>query len=217
MKTRFRNTGLAPIFGAVSRDEFSALLEPHMSRAYGVALHLTRNAADAEDLVQEAALLAYRGFATFERGTNFRAWFLRVLTNAFLSGQRKKRPEAVAVSLDEVPSAFIQRRAHEQVTDESPEGRGLAGGDVARAVVGKLEADQVAAAIDALPEEFRVAAVLYFLDDQSYQSIAETLGVPVGTVRSRLHRGRALLQQRLWRLAEDHGLVAAARTERRPL
>ncbi|OGU01289.1 MAG: hypothetical protein A2085_05915 [Gemmatimonadetes bacterium GWC2_71_10] len=78
-----------------------------------------------------------------------------------------------------------------------------------RAVVGKLEIDQVSAAIAGLPEEFRTAASLYFLDDFSYQQIAETLGIPVGTVRSRLHRGRALLQLKLWQIAEDHGLVRA--------
>ena len=81
-----------------------------------------------------------------------------------------------------------------------------------RAVVGKLEIAQVSAAIAELPEEFRTAASLYFLDDFSYQQIADTLGIPVGTVRSRLHRGRALLQRKLWRIAEDHGLVKAGAT-----
>jgi RNA polymerase sigma-70 factor (ECF subfamily) len=191
----------------VSRDAFTELLEPALSRAYAVALHLTRNPADAEDLVQEAALLAWRGFGTFERGTNFRAWFVRIVTNTFLSNQRKKRPESTAVSLDDAPNAFVQRRAHEQVSAEPPSVAGLVGGDLARSVIGKLATEEVSQAIAELPEEFRTAAALYFLDDLSYQQIAETLDVPVGTVRSRLHRGRALLQQKLWRLAEDHGVV----------
>jgi RNA polymerase sigma-70 factor, ECF subfamily len=194
----------------VSRDAFTDLLEPALPRAYAVALHLTRNPADAEDLVQEAALLAYRGFGTFEPGTNFRAWFVRIVTNTFLSNRRKKRPETTAVSLDEAPSVFVQRKAHEQVTTDSTDVAGLVGGDVARAVVGKLETEQVSRAIAELPEEFRTAAALYFLDDFSYQQIADALNVPVGTVRSRLHRGRALLQQKLWRLAEDHGIVKQA-------
>jgi RNA polymerase sigma-70 factor (ECF subfamily) len=198
----------------VTRDEFSALLEPALGRAYGVALHLTRNPADAEDLVQEAALLAYRGFGTFQRGTNFRAWFIRILTNAFLSAQRKQRPEQHAVSLEDAPNALLQRRAHEQLTGESPV-NALRGGDLVRAVVGKLETDQVSMAIAALPEEFRAVASLYFLDDCSYQQIAEMLDIPVGTVRSRLHRGRALLQQKLWRIAQDHGIVTAALAEQR--
>lgn len=198
------------VTGVSSRDEFTGLLEPALGRAYAVALHLTRNPADAEDLVQEAALNAYRGFRTFERGTNFRAWFIRIVTNTFLSARRKRRPETDAVSLDEeVPSAFVQRQAHRAVTDDPP-GSGFAGGDVARAVLGKLEAEQISAAIGELPEEFRAAASLYFLDDLSYDQIAAALGVPIGTVRSRLHRGRALLQRKLWRLAEDNGLVKAA-------
>ncbi len=172
--------------------------------AYALALHLTRNRADAEDLVQEAALLAFRGFRTFERGTNFRAWFLRVVTNAFLSGRRKRRPETDAVPLEDVPSAYIQRQAHEMTV------AGASPGDLVRAVAGKLESDQITAAIDALPDEYRLVCTLYLLEDLPYREIADMLEIPVGTVRSRLHRGRALLQKRLWQLAVDHGLVAAA-------
>src|SRR5205814_855208 len=98
---------------AASRREFETLLGPVLERAYATARRLTRNDADAEDLVQDAALLAYRGFQSFERGTNFRAWFLRILMNAFLSSKRRHRVEDTAVSLDEVPSAFVQRQAHD--------------------------------------------------------------------------------------------------------
>jgi len=193
---------------SATQAEFEAQLAPVLERAYATALRLTRNAADAEDLVQESALLAYRGYGTFERGTNFRAWFLRILMNAFLSSRRKHRLEDDAVSLDDVPSAYIQRQAHELVkADAGP--AGLAAADVARGVIGALESEQVAAAIDALPEEFRTVATLYFLQDLPYKEIASLLGIPVGTVRSRLHRGRALLQKRLWETARDHGLVPA--------
>ena len=189
-----------------STAEFEALLMPVLDRAYATARRLTRNDADAEDLVQEAALLAHRGFATFERGSNFRAWFLRILMNAFLSSKRKHRAEDVAVSLDEAPNAFVQRQAHELVRREAaPEG--LTGADVALTTMDRLEQEQVEAAIDALPEDFRVVAALYFLQDLPYQDIADMLHIPIGTVRSRLHRGRALLQQRLWSIAMDHGLV----------
>jgi len=186
--------------------EFEALLAPALERAYGVALRLTREPADAEDLVQEAALLAVRGFHTFRRGSNFRAWFLRILTNAFISGRRRHRPEDTAVSFDEPPNAYLQRQARQVLPAGTP-APWEAGGDVVRTVLGRLAEDEVAAAIDALPEEFRAVSALYFLEDLSYQEIADMVGVPVGTVRSRLHRGRALLQQRLWRLAEDHGVV----------
>lgn len=195
---------------AATRREFEALLAPVLDRAYATALRLTRADADAQDLVQDAALLAYRGFGTFARGTNFGAWFLRVLMNAFLSARRKHRVEDGAVSLDEIPNAFIQRQAHEMVK-ASAATEGLSGADVARTVIGRLEQRQVEQAIDALPEEFRVVAALYFLQDQPYQQIADILAIPVGTVRSRLHRGRALLQKSLWDVAMDHGLVPARR------
>lgn len=192
-----------PARGTEGASEFQALLEPILAGAYGLALHLTRNRADAEDLVQDAALLAFRGFEGFERGTNFRAWFFRIVTNTFLSGRRRRRPEEQAVPLEDVPVAYMQRRAREIASAEQA-------GDLVRGVLGKLETEEVAAAIEALPEEFRVVAALYFVRDSSYQEIAEILGIPVGTVRSRLHRGRRLLQKRLWQIAQDHGLVAAA-------
>src|SRR5580765_139753 len=102
-----------------TRQEFEALLAPVLDRAYATALRLTRADADAQDLVQDAALLAYRGFATFERGTNFGAWFLRILMNAFLSARRKHRAEDTAVSLDDLPNAIIQRQSHEMVRGEA--------------------------------------------------------------------------------------------------
>ena len=189
-------------------SEFETLLEPVLDGAYGLALRLTRNRADAEDLVQEAALLAFRGFRTFVRGTNFRAWFLRILSNAFISSLRKQRPETGAVSLEEIPSAYMQRQAHQLAA--SGAAGAVAPGDLVLTVTGKLESDQITAAIDALPEEYRLVCTLYFLQDLPYRDIADVLEIPVGTVRSRLHRGRALLQKRLWQLAVDHGLVATA-------
>lgn len=182
-------------------SDFEALLSPVLERAYGVALRLTRNAADAEDLVQDAALLAFRGFRTFQHGSNFRAWFLRVLMNAFLSSVRKKRPERDAESLDEIPNAYIQRQAVD--LNQPPQ-------DIARSILDGLDTEEVHRAVDELPAEFRASAALYFIEDLSYKQIADILDIPVGTVRSRLHRGRALLQRRLWRLAQDHGLVPAA-------
>lgn len=200
---------MADTHTAAERAEYEALLAPILDRAYATARRLTRNDADAQDLVQDAALLAYRGFAGFERGTNFRAWFLRILMNAFLSARRKHRVEDTAVALDELPNAYIQRKAHELIPAAgAAEGRGPA--DLARAVMDHIEAEQVEAAIDALPDEFRAVAALYFLQDLPYQDIATMLGIPVGTVRSRLHRGRALLQRALWQVAQDHGITSKA-------
>jgi RNA polymerase sigma-70 factor (ECF subfamily) len=178
---------------------FEALLEPVLGRAYGTALHLTRNAADAEDLVQDAVLRALRGFASFRPGTNFRAWFFRILTNSFYTRYRKHRREDADVSLEEVPSVYVFRQSLAFGADF--------GGDPVAATLGRLDAAQVSAALDELPEEFRVVATLYFLDDLRYDEISEALEIPIGTVRSRLHRARRLLQKRLWQVALDHGLA----------
>ncbi len=180
--------------------DFEQLLMPLLDAAYGTALHLTRNQADAEDLVQEACLLAFRGFRSFEPGTNFRAWFFRILTNAFFSKYRKRKREGQTVELDDTPELYL----YSQTAAAGLHGRT---DDPAGALLSKMDADQVSAAIDALPEEYRVVATLYFMQDFSYQEIAEVLGLPIGTVRSRLHRGRRLLQPALWNLARERGIV----------
>jgi RNA polymerase sigma-70 factor (ECF subfamily) len=150
--------------------------------------------------VQEAALLAFRNFASFQPGTNFRAWFFRILTNWSLGRirQRKRRPQTL--EFDEVPPAYLYRQT-------VAAGLHHPGADPAGEVVGRLEAERIRAAIHQLPEEFRPAAVLYFLEDLSYEEIAAALAVPIGTVRSRLHRGRRLLQKALWSLAVESGVV----------
>lgn len=186
----------------LSAAEFEALLDPVIARAYGTALRLTANRSDAEDLVQEAALLAFRAFHTFERGSNFGAWFTRILTNSYFSSYRRKRREAPTLSLDDSPALFL----YSQTKQMGLHGREL---DPASALLARLDSEQVTAALQALPEEFRVACTLYFMQDLSYEEIARVLDVPVGTVRSRLHRGRKMLQKALWHLAEDEGIVAA--------
>ena len=185
--------------------EFEALLAPVLDRAYGTALRLTGAREEAEDLVQEAALHAFRGFHTFARGTNFRAWFLRVLMNCFYQTLRRRRPEVALEELEEeAPTLFL----YVQTRDLGMHG---AGRDPAQAVMDRLTAEDVGRALDALPQEFREVATLYFVNDLAYQEIATVLGLPVGTVRSRLHRGRKLLQKRLWALAVDAGLATDAR------
>lgn len=166
--------------------------------AYG----LLGDRAEAEDAVQEAALLAFRNFTSFEPGTNFKAWFFRILTNWCFGRyrQRKRRPDTV--EFDEVPPAYLYQQTRAA-------GMHLPGADPAADVVNKLETAQVRAAMQRLPEEFRAAAVLYFLEDLSYDEIAAVLAIPVGTVRSRLHRGRRLLQGALWSLAVEHGIVTS--------
>ncbi len=184
---------------SVAADPFEDQLLPLLGSAYHTALRLTRNPADAEDLVQEAALLASRGFRSFQTGTNFKAWFYRILTNAYFSKYRQQRRRGPSVSLDDTPELFLFGQAAALGMLSQSE-------DPAGDLVGKLDAEQVTEAVDRLPEEYRVVATLYFINDMTYQDIASALEIPIGTVRSRLHRGRRMLQRSLWQLAQDHGI-----------
>ena len=142
---------------------------------------------------------AYKAFGSFERGTNFKAWFFRILTNAFYSRHRKDRHEKANLSTEDVPALYLYHKTTEA-------GLGATESDPASAILDRLDAERVGEALDALPEEYRAVATLYFIDDLSYQQIAEALRCPVGTVRSRLHRGRRMLQEALWDIAVERGL-----------
>lgn len=192
--------------GSAAAESFETLLMPLMSSAYNTALRLTRNSADAEDLVQEAALLAFRGFGSFEAGTNFKAWFFRILTNAYFSKYRQQRRRGTAVPLEDTPELYLFCQAaalglHARLEDPAAD------------LMAKLDADQVAGALERLPEEYRIVATLYFVNDLAYGDIASSLGIPIGTVRSRLHRGRRMLQRALWQVAEDRGIVSTLGTK----
>jgi RNA polymerase sigma-70 factor (ECF subfamily) len=180
--------------------DFDMLIGSVLGPAFGTALRMTGNRQDAEDLVQEASLAAYRGFATFERGTNFKAWFFRIMMNCYLTSRRRSRPETSMQDLEDSHAAYLFMRTAEA-------GLHARFNDPAAATIGQMAQEDVARALAALPEEFRVVCTLYFMDDLSYQEIADILGLPVGTVRSRLHRGRKMLQKRLWKVAEDQGIV----------
>jgi RNA polymerase sigma-70 factor (ECF subfamily) len=183
---------------------FESYLTPILTAAYGTALHMTRHPDDAEDLVQEAALQAFRAFDSFQEGTNFRAWFFRILTNLFINAYRKRQREPGIETLPEsedAPALYLFKQTREM---------GLHAGnrDPAALVIEKIEAAQIVGAIAVLPEDYRVVSALYFMQEFSYQEIAEIVGCPVGTVRSRLHRGRKMLQKVLWHVAEHQGIVA---------
>jgi RNA polymerase sigma-70 factor (ECF subfamily) len=179
---------------------FEVLLGSVLAPAFGMALRMTRNRQDAEDLVQEAALAAYRGFGTFQAGTNFKAWFFRIMMNCYLTSRRRARPATSMEDLEDAHAAYFFMRTAEVGLHSRYE-------DPAGATIGRMAQEDVVAALESLPEEFRVVCTLYFMDDLAYQEIADILGLPVGTVRSRLHRGRKMLQKRLWKVAEDQGIV----------
>ena len=179
-------------------DQFEALLLPLIDKAYNTALRLTRNGADAEDLVQDAVLLARRGFGSFTIGTNFGGWFFRILHNAFISRYRQDRRRGTSVELEDTPELYLfMKSASMNLGDQDP----------ATALMDRIDAATVADALAKLPDEYRSAATLYFINDMAYEDIARALEIPVGTVRSRLHRGRRLLQKELWQLAVDRGVV----------
>ena len=181
-------------------SSFESLFAACAASAYGVAMRLTRSRADAEDLVQDAALLAHRGFASFTQGTNFRAWFLKILLNCYYSGRRRERSRPVTSDLDDTPDLYIYARSGEA-------GFPTQGPDPAAQLLDKLGTERVVAAINRLPDEYRIVSTLYFMEDLSYEEIARVLQCPVGTVRSRLHRGRKMLQKSLWQIAEEDGIV----------
>ncbi len=177
------------------------LLPPLLESAYRVALRLTGNPADAEDLVQEAAFLAAKGFRTFQTGTNFKAWFFRVMTNAFYSKYRRQKRQGEQVDLDDTPEAYLYQRTVEA-------GLHTRNNDPVQALMTTITTERITEALNDLPEEYRVVSSMYFEEDMAYQDIARVLDIPVGTVRSRLHRGRKLLQRRLWDVALEAGVVS---------
>lgn len=179
---------------------FEAELVPLLDRAYGFAYSLTHDRPDAEDLVQEAALLAFKAFAQFRPGTNFKAWFYKILVNCFYGQHRKQRRQSETVDLESLPSLYLYGKTAELGLQDQTD-------DPAGALLARLDAEQIVAALERLPEEYRVACTLSFVQELSYEEIAQTLDVPLGTVRSRIHRGRKMLQQQLWALAEEHGIV----------
>jgi RNA polymerase sigma-70 factor, ECF subfamily len=180
--------------------QFAELAMPYMSALYSAALRMTRNPADAEDLVQETYLRAYRGFGGFREGTNLKAWLYKILTNTFINTYRakKRRPDEVDLD-DSTEDFFLFRRLG-----------GLEAADANRTpeteVLDSIPDEVVKEALEALPEQFRMAVLLADVEGFSYKEIAEIMDVPIGTVMSRLHRGRKALQKSLWEFAGERGL-----------
>ncbi|MDQ3879177.1 MAG: sigma-70 family RNA polymerase sigma factor [Actinomycetota bacterium] len=175
---------------------------PLLDSLYAGALRMTRNPADAEDLVQETMLRAYRSFDRFEAGTNLKAWLFRILTNAYINTYRKRQREPQKVSQDEIADfdLYQELKDHDPRWEATPENIVLDG----------LVDTDIIEAIDDLPEQFRLAVVLSDIEGFSYAEMAEIMDVPMGTVMSRLHRGRKALQKRLWEIARDRGIVKGA-------
>ncbi len=182
------------------RATFQAEAMQYAPQLYSAALRMTRNAADAEDLVQETFLKAYRSFHTFAEGSNLRAWLYRILTNTFINTYRSKqrRPDESDIAdvedlylyrrLPAMESAIASRSAEDQLFDLFTDG-------------------EVKGALEALPENFRLPVLLADVEGFSYKEIAEMLDIPIGTVMSRLHRGRKAMQKSLFDYGRAKGLV----------
>jgi RNA polymerase sigma-70 factor (ECF subfamily) len=184
---------------------FAEMTMPYMSALYAAAMRMTRNPADAEDLVQETYLRAFRGFEGFREGTNLKAWLYKILTNTFINTYRARKRRPDQVDLDDVEDFYLFRRIGGL---ESAEASRTAESEVLDAIPDA----EVKEALESLPEQFRMAVILADIEGFSYKEIAEILDVPIGTVMSRIHRGRRQLQKRLWEYAERHNLRPRAGT-----
>lgn len=180
------------------RARFERDVLPLLPSLYGAAMRLTRNPADAEDLVQETYLRAFRGFAGFQEGTNLKAWLYRILTNSYINTYRKKQREPQTVDgPDDLDEWYLFDRLGAQSVEGSAEDE----------VLDRIPDEDVKQALESLPENFRLPVLLADVEGFSYKEIAEIMDSPIGTVMSRLHRGRKALERALWETAKERGLV----------
>ncbi len=192
------------LFKSKSNDrdyEFDILLRENLNGMFSLALRMTRNQLDAEDLVQDTALKAFRYFHKFDQGTNFRAWVYRILTNNFINFYRKNQKQPTQIEIENVSFKLEQQGAGfwNRLNDRN---NGFDYDD--------LFDDEINAAIDKLPDEYRIVLLLADVEGLSYKEIAEVIAHPLGTVMSRLHRGRKMLQRSLRRYAVENGYKVEA-------
>ncbi len=181
---------------AQKQREFQREIIPHLELLYNYALRLTTDPVDAEDLVQDTVVKAYRFFSSYEKGTNAKAWLYRILKNSYINNYRRKSKRPAEVDFDEISPFYDTIRAeHTESTD------------LEEKIYRELMDDEVSRALGSLPEDFRTVVTLCDIDGFTYEEIANMLDVPIGTIRSRLHRGRNLLKAELEEYAQRRGFM----------
>jgi RNA polymerase sigma-70 factor (ECF subfamily) len=183
-----------------TKDQFTSDAMQYAPQLFSTALRMTRSRSDAEDLVQETYIKGWRSFHTFQEGTNLRAWLFRIMTNTYINKYNAKKRKGTEVELDDVEELFLYKRLgsiDQSQLSSSAEDQMLE----------LFTDDEVKNALEELPEDFRVPVLLSDVDGFSYKEIAEMLEIPIGTVMSRLHRGRKAMQKMLYEYARDRGLI----------
>ena len=183
-----------------TKDQFTSDAMQYAAQLFSTALRMTRSRSDAEDLVQETYIKGWRSFHTFQEGTNLRAWLFRIMTNTYINKYNAKKRKGTEVELDDVEELFLYKRLgsiDQSQLSSSAEDQMLE----------LFTDDEVKNALEELPEDFRVPVLLSDVDGFSYKEIAEMLEIPIGTVMSRLHRGRKAMQKMLYEYARDRGLI----------
>jgi RNA polymerase sigma-70 factor (ECF subfamily) len=179
------------------QQDFNDEILPHLDALYNFALRLTTDPNDAEDLVQDSIVKAFRFFSSYEKGTNAKAWLFRILKNSYINSYRKKSSKPHEIDYDEVATFYETIRAERTETS-----------DLEDKMFRELIDDDITKALDEIPEDFRTVVLLCDVEDFTYEEIANMLDVPIGTIRSRLHRGRNLLKAQLMEYAKKRGFAA---------